>query len=73
MAFARRFTLTHNEKTDLWELRNEQTERVYRTFGSKEAATRRGVLEGVLGKEGGSVIIRKKGGIFEEQRTYRGR
>ena len=33
----------------------------------------RAYFEYHLGKEGGSVVIRKKGGVFEEERRYAGR
>jgi hypothetical protein len=70
MAQPRRFTLTHDEKSDLWVLRNEQTNRVIRTYGTKTEATRKGSLEQALGKEGGAVVIRKKGGVYEEERRF---
>ena len=70
MAASRRFTLKYNDETGTWELRNEQTSRLVRSFGSKEAATRAGVLEKEIGSAGGSVTIRKKGGVFEEERRY---
>ena len=73
MASTRRLSLNYNVDTDTWDLRDDRSNRVIKTFLTKEAATRRGVLEKFVGPEGGSVIIRKKGGVYEEQRNYRGR
>jgi hypothetical protein len=73
VAISRRMTLTYNVQDDTWELRDERTNRLVKTFLTKEAATRKGVLERALGKSGGSVIVRKKGGVFEEERRYPGR
>ena len=73
MASSRRFSLKYNEESEKWELRNEQNSRLVRSFGSKEAATRAGVLEREIGAAGGSVVIRKKGGVFEEERRFGGR
>jgi hypothetical protein len=72
MAAARVFSLNYNADNKKWELRNEDNRRIVRTFPSKEAATRAGVLEKEVGSGGGSVIIRKKGGVFEEERRYAG-
>lgn len=73
MASTRRFSLNYTLETGKWTLRDERTGRAVKSFGSKEAATRAGVLESALGSAGGSVIIRKKGGVFEEERRYAGR
>jgi hypothetical protein len=73
MASPRRFSLNYNTQTEKWELRNEQNARLLRSYWSKEAATRAGVLEREIGSEGGSVVIRKKGGVFEEERRFGGR
>jgi hypothetical protein len=73
MKSPRRFSLTHNVATNHWDLRDEATHHVLRSFTTKEAATRKGVLEKMLGKGGGSVTIRKKGDVFEEERRYAAR
>jgi hypothetical protein len=70
MATSRRFNLTHNAKTNQWELRNARTNRLVKSFGSKKEATKRGVLEKCLGRAGGSVQIRTKGGVLDEERRY---
>jgi hypothetical protein len=43
---------------------------VIRTYGTKTEATRKGTLERALGREGGAVVIRKKGNVFEEERRF---
>ena len=70
MASSRRLSLNYNVETGTWDLRDDRTNRMIKSFLTKEAATRRGVLEKFLGREGGSVVIRKKGGVYEEQRNY---
>ena len=67
-----KFTLEYNEKKDNWALENDKTNRVVRTFGTKEHATKGGVLERAVGNDGGSVKIQKMNGRFEEERTYPG-
>ncbi len=69
----RRFCLVYNVSVGRWEFKNEGTERVERIFASKEAATKAGVLEKLVGRDGGSVVIRTKNGVFEEERNYRTR
>jgi hypothetical protein len=73
MASTRRLTLTHNVETDKWDLKDERTRRLIKAFRTKTDATRRGVLEKEVGPDGGSVTIRKKGGVFEEERRFAGR
>ena len=73
MPLPRRLTLTYNVQDDTWELRDERTNRLIKSYLTKEAATRRGVLERELGRGGGSVVVRKKGGVFEEERRFASR
>ena len=73
MAPSRRFSLTHNDKTNKWELRNDSTNRLLKSFPTKEVATRKGVLEKCLGRGGGSVQVRTKEGVLDEERRYRER
>ncbi len=70
MPTSRRFTLKHNAKTNKWELRNAHTNRLVKSFASKKGATKKGVLEKSLGRDGGSVQIRTKGGVLDEERRY---
>jgi hypothetical protein len=70
MANLRKFTLDHNEKKDQWDLKNDATNRVLKSFGTKGDATAGGALKQVLGSEGGSVKIQKENGRIQEERTY---
>jgi hypothetical protein len=67
-----KFTLGYNEKKDRWDLTKDATDRTVKTFDTKEEATKGGVLEKAVGKEGGSVKIQKVDGDFQEERTYPG-
>jgi hypothetical protein len=65
-----KFTLEYNEKKDRWDLENDKSNRVVKTFETKENATAGGVLKKAVGAEGGSVKIQKENGKFQEERTY---
>jgi hypothetical protein len=69
MAKLPRFSLSHNEKTKKWDLKREGSGEVVKTFPSKAAATKGGVLEKAVSGMG-SVRIWKRDGLFEEERTY---
>ena len=64
-----KFTLEKNERKDTWDLRKDKTHNLVRSFATKGAATRGGVLERAVGGEG-SVKIQKENGRFQEERTY---
>ncbi len=49
---------------------NDATDRTVKVFETKGEATKGGVLEKAVGKEGGSVKIQKENGRFQEERTY---
>lgn len=66
----RKFTLEHNEQKKRWELEQDKTGEVVRTFKTKEDATKAGALERAVGPEGGSVKIQKQDGKFQEERTF---
>lgn len=70
MAKLPKFTLSHNDKKDSWDLTNDQTDRVIKRFEYKEDATKGGVLSETLGKQGGSVKIKKMDNHYQEERTY---
>lgn len=72
MAKLPKFTLTKNERTDRWDLTNDNTNRTVKSFEKKEAATKGGVLERAVGPGGGSVKIQKENGRYQEERTYPG-
>ncbi|MFT3848521.1 MAG: DUF2188 domain-containing protein [Propionivibrio sp.] len=65
-----KFTLTHNEKKDRWDLKKDGSTKPSATFETKAEATKGGVLEKAVGNSGGSVKIQKVGGEFQEERTY---
>jgi hypothetical protein len=72
MGNLKKFTLDYNEKKESWELTNDKADKVVKSFDTKEEATKGGVLEKAVGKEGGSVKIQKENGRFQEERTYPG-
>jgi hypothetical protein len=65
-----KYTLEHNAKKNRWDLERDGTERIVRSFVSKEDATAAGVLKRAIGPEGGSVKIQKENGVFQEERTF---
>jgi len=65
-----KYTLTHNEKKDRWDLTKDGSDRPKATFHTKSDATKGGALEKAVGKDGGSVKIQKVDGDFQEERTY---
>lgn len=72
MAKLPKFTLTHNEKKDRWDLTKDKTDKVVKSFETKADATAGGVLKKATGPEGASVKIQKMDGKFQEERTYPG-
>lgn len=72
MAKLPKFTLTHNEKKDSWDLTNDKTDKVVKRFATKAEATVGGALAKAIGSEGGSVKIQKQTGKFQEERTFPG-
>ena len=69
MAKLPRYTLAHDDKSKRWVLKHEGTGQSVKTFGTKAAATKGGVLERAVGGKG-SVRIRKRNGKIQEERTY---
>ena len=65
-----KFTLSHNSKKEVWDLTNDKTDKVVKTFENKQDATKGGVLEKAIGKEGGSVKIKTMDNKFQEERTF---
>lgn len=70
MAKLPKFTLTYNEKKERWDLENDKTDKVVKSFDTKAEATVGGALSKAIGKEGGSVKIQKENGRFQEERTF---
>ena|SRR4030081_1933744 len=61
-----KFTLTKNDAKDRWELKQDKTDRVVKTFETKADATKGGVLQKAVGGEG-SVKIEKENGRYQEE------
>lgn len=70
MAKLPKFTLDKNEKKDNWELKNDSSNKVVKSFSTKAEATSGGALKKAVGGEGGSVKIQKENGRFQEERTF---
>lgn len=70
MARLPKYTLTHNDRKDRWDLEEDKTHKVVKSFETKGDATAGGVLKKVLGSEGGSVKIQKENGRIQEERTF---
>lgn len=69
MAKLPKFTLDKNKEKDVWELTNDKTDKVIKTFETKAEATAGGVLKKAIGGEG-SVKIKLENNKYEEERTY---
>lgn len=65
-----KYTLSHNDGRDRWELRQDKTHNLVKSFETKADATASGVLSRAVGKEGGSVKIEKISGGYQEERTF---
>ena len=65
-----KFTLSHNDKKGKWDLTNDKTDKVVKSFENKSDATTKGVLKKIVGDEGGSVKIKTEKGKYQEERTY---
>jgi len=70
MANLRKFDFTFDKKNDDWVLRQRGAASATRRFKTKEDGTKGGVLGGAIGKEGGSVVIHKKDGVIQQERTF---
>jgi hypothetical protein len=69
MAKLPRYSLSQNDKSKKWELKADGSGQVMKSFKTKAAATKGGVLERAVGGRG-SVRIRKRDGKIQEERTY---
>jgi hypothetical protein len=70
MAKLPKYSLSHNDGRERWELREDKTHRFVKAFETKADATAGGVLERTLGRDGGSVKIEKVRGGYQEERTF---
>jgi len=64
-----KYTLAFNKKKEVWDLKNDKTNQVLKSFENKENATKGGVLKKAVGGEG-SVKIKKLDNHFQEERTF---
>lgn len=72
MANLKKTTLSKNPEKGTWDLKEDKTKQLIKSFEKKEDATKGGSLEKALGKEGGSVKIKKGDGTIQEERTFPG-
>jgi hypothetical protein len=70
MANLRTLTLGYNEERRRWDLTDDTSNRVVRSFTTKQGATRKGVLERIVRTRPASVRIETLHGRFQEERTY---
>lgn len=70
MPTLRKFTVSKNKKTERWDLREDKSRQVIRSFKTKANAKKGGVLKKLLGKPGGSVKFELEKGGYDEERTY---
>ena len=66
----RKYTLRFDASREKWLLTHDASEKVLKVFDTKEDATRAGALRKVLGQEGGTVRVRTRSGVFEEERNF---
>ena len=66
----RKYTLRFDDSREKWILKHDISEKVLKVFATKEDATRAGVLRKALGREGGTVTLRTRTGVFDEERTF---
>ena len=66
----RKYTLRFDSVKEKWILKHDASEKVLKVFATKEDATRAGVLRKALGREGGTVTLRTRTGVFDEERTF---
>jgi hypothetical protein len=69
MAKLPKFTLERNEKKDQWDLRRDSSDRLVKSFDTKQDATKGGALQKAIGGAG-SVKIQKENGRIQEERTF---
>ena len=69
MARLPKYTLAHDDTKRRWVLKTDGSGQTVKTFATKAAATKGGVLEKAVGKTG-SVKIKKRNGKIQEERTY---
>jgi len=68
----RKYSLRFDSVREKWILKNDMNDKIVKIFDTKEDATRAGALQKALGRQGGTVIVRKLNGVLEEERTFPG-
>lgn len=71
MDHLRKYTLSHNERRDHWELRHDNSHRLVKSFDQKADATVGGSLSAAIGAGGGSVKIKKMDGVSKRNAPSR--
>ena len=66
----RKYTLRFDEAKAQWVLKHDDTKKIVRTFKTKEEGSRAGILRKTLGHMGGTVVLRTKTGVFDEERVF---
>ena len=66
----RKFTLRFDESKSRWVLKHDDTEKIVRMFKTKAEGSRAGILRKTLGQMGGTVVLRTKRGVFDEERIF---
>ena len=72
MANRRTLTLGYNERRRRWDLTDDASNRVVKSFATKRVATRKGIFEAMFRMRPAPVRIETVRGRFQEKRTYRG-
>jgi hypothetical protein len=67
-----KYTVSKSNNSGKWDLRNDQTNKVERSFKTKADVLKGGTLKRAVGAEGGSVKIKGENGRIQEERTYPG-
>ena len=71
MATLRTLTLGYNEDRKRWDLTDDASNRVVRSFATKQGATREGALSRRMFRtKPASIRIETQHGRFQEERTY---
>lgn len=63
-----KYTLHKDKKTEKWRLEKEGSDKAKRTYRTKDDALKN--LKDDVGRNGGSVRIRKTDNTIQEERTY---
>jgi hypothetical protein len=72
LTLPRKPTISKNPRTGTWDLKTDKGHELIHSFKKKESAKKGGVLEKILGKQGGSVKFELEKGGYDEERMYPG-